>query len=188
MMEHSECFLTANLDTIRKFIRALILALSDGLPNNKFTDQNSSENSIINEDFGKLVFSRCGYDIINNFQNQIPGIISENSEYKKYKYAMAWIILELNESNCLDKRTADYLMKFCNITPKCSTLIQRYPNKSDVNGHMCVLNTLQSQIWLHEFSFPLLLRWLMLIYELQFMYGDLNSKLDNLYYIYNYGI
>ncbi|KII71985.1 hypothetical protein RF11_06843 [Thelohanellus kitauei] len=130
--------------------------------------------SMISCDFIKSVFVQYESYLLDEFKYDLPEILSENEEFKKLSMVMAFIIVSfnnpeyrlLNSNDIFDPssdRSSNHLRK---LYPCIYSKIQ-----SDANN---LSNPLKRA------SFPALVRLLLLLYELKFMYSAIDSKLNTL--------
>ncbi|KII73127.1 hypothetical protein RF11_00309 [Thelohanellus kitauei] len=175
---------------IKRFIQNLITALSDDIYINKlrneqklfmYEDLKIHYLSIFNDNFVKGVFARCESHLRNGYLNQLPVNISENNEYKKYKQVLAAIVCSFNDSICLNKNSSDYYRRRCDEYSSSLSHIPSDPdNLESLSESMVALRLSEPTNMASEHSFQELFRWFTLIYELKFIFGDINSKILNL--------
>ncbi|KII73897.1 hypothetical protein RF11_15598 [Thelohanellus kitauei] len=171
---------------IRNFLYNLIWALSDDiyihkLENEKklfmYEDLKSQDLTIMNEDFMKSVFSGCRTHLQNDIQSQNLETRSENGEFEYHAHVLEWVVLSFNNSNCLNMNSLYNYMRFSNEYYAKTFKIQNDPNISDGDS---VSNESKHTYISRKPQFEALLRWFVLIFELKFIFGDINSKFGNL--------
>ncbi|KII67462.1 hypothetical protein RF11_07454 [Thelohanellus kitauei] len=132
---------------------------------------------VINEDFINDVFSTRQSQFLNEIQNKC----SESaliSEFETYTNVMEMILISFNESNYIEKRKAEYLMSLC------EDFLKRLPEIQSDETHcgiysdsMTVANTSYGTKLYMKNTLLGILRWFVLIYELKFIFGDINSEI-----------
>ncbi|KII70467.1 hypothetical protein RF11_02125 [Thelohanellus kitauei] len=141
-----------------------------------FEDAQNNLLCILDENLINNIFSWPESEIFNHVFSEI----SENTEddkYKKYKQIMADVILSFNESNYLGKDKANHYTELCNLHSHNLSPIKSIPDNS---GTIVASNTSPPSTLLHNLPFLGLLRYFILIFELKFIFGDIDSKLENL--------
>ncbi|KII69857.1 hypothetical protein RF11_02786 [Thelohanellus kitauei] len=183
-------YFATGLGEAKTFMRSLIRSLSNEKYAHKiqkgqrlsfYEDLNIKHLSIINEDLIKSLFSKCESHLADIIKTELLEV-HINTEYKIFTDIMANIIYSFNESNKLANIEADSYLRLCDEYPKNSFIITNIEDKSgDSLGATTDLNTSTNKSLLHRLPFSTLLRLFVLIYELKFIYGDINSKLTILF-------
>ncbi|KII61984.1 hypothetical protein RF11_14141 [Thelohanellus kitauei] len=144
-----------------------------------YEDLKSKHLTIINDDFIKSVFSGLQSYLLNTSKNQEPEVFETNA-YNVYKQVMASTLHSFNESNYLEKNTAHTFMGKCNANPSNFTTIDvRHTNSETMHDTNVSSNIPDQTNTGHIIPIDALLKFFTLIYELKFIFGDINSKLDN---------
>ncbi|KII60649.1 hypothetical protein RF11_10513 [Thelohanellus kitauei] len=136
---------------------------------------------MIDQDFIKDLFSRCELHLINDIQKHLPKKISENNDFRTYKQVMAWVLLSFNESNYINFRTSNYYLGLClkrlNYLPE----FKDYPdNYGIIRDDTSVSTTSEETNIYYQTAFRALFRSFILIFELKYIFGDINSKYEKL--------
>ncbi|KII64915.1 hypothetical protein RF11_06126 [Thelohanellus kitauei] len=186
-----ESFNPDSLRTIKRFLEAFILALSDEWYITKLQSEQTLflfENlknillSIIDEDFIQTMLSQSESHLRNSFAYEYSET-EENDEYKIYKTTMAMTVLSFNDSNSLDRKIADTYLQLCDDVSKDLYQMLVNPYRSDNMSGSTHFSDRSHKILFNRLPFPALLRWLMLIFELKFIFGDINSKFADLNFL-----
>ncbi|KII71112.1 hypothetical protein RF11_11753 [Thelohanellus kitauei] len=174
---------------IQIILQDLIVALSDKRYINKLkSDQKlfKYENlrshylPMITEDFIKSVFSQCQSQMCHAYNNQSLDHI-DNEEIKLYNQIMRKVVIFLNESNYLDQKTAKDFMQLLNPNIIFSSNVEGDPNDIRSNSDDVVLYNASTETnALSKLPLHALFNWFYLIYEMKFMFGDINSKFADL--------
>ncbi|KII73616.1 hypothetical protein RF11_02974 [Thelohanellus kitauei] len=133
----------------------------------------SSHLSIINEDFIKVVFSECESHLRQAFDDESD----QGPEYDEYKMCtktLATTILLFDESNYLDEATLKYYLRLLKVNLRNQ---EHIPGCSDDSGGMSDSNTLPHPPLLYKLPFLAILIWYTLLFEMKFIFGDINYKL-----------
>ncbi|KII67461.1 hypothetical protein RF11_07453 [Thelohanellus kitauei] len=135
---------------------------------------------IINQDFINNVFSTCEYQFLKEMKYKYLDFVGI-SEFETYKYVMEMTLVSFNESNYLEIRKANYLMSIC--SDYCNDLSEV---PSDNNHAAIISDTTSLTNISHDTKLYMkntlkgLLRWFIHIFELKFIFGDINSIIRNL--------
>ncbi|KII61037.1 hypothetical protein RF11_01754 [Thelohanellus kitauei] len=176
----------------KQFVEKLIIALSDDiyimkLQNERklylYEDLRSHYLTIIKDDLIQSVFERCESYLHNEFRNQISQNNTENDEYIKYKRILADLVCSFNESTYLDKNTSDHYIRLCDENSSSLKITSDPDNIENLSQSMDSLRLSSPTRIATEPSFQTLFRWLNLIYELKFIFGDVTSKFTNLIFV-----
>ncbi|KII73825.1 hypothetical protein RF11_08196 [Thelohanellus kitauei] len=179
---------SSNLHKIKRFIHGLLDALSDETYINKLqTEQSlylyeglkSGYLSKINDKCIKEIFSKNASCISDFFYGRTPKLY-RNTEYKTYKTVLAMIIISFYESNYMDKRSADYCLKLIEGNSETPSEIQVYSDYVE-NSFDNIVDT-DTKIS-NKLSIPALLRLFILMFEMKFIFDDLDSKFDGLNFV-----
>ncbi|KII71979.1 hypothetical protein RF11_10236 [Thelohanellus kitauei] len=182
-LEFSEVYLAKNPAEFQSFIKSLIIPLSDERLTSRLQEQKetflneylkSSELALIKDDFFKSVFSKCANHLSKTCIDKKPDD-SDYAQCKIFKQVFTRIVVSLNESYIMDKDTVDSCLALCQIDMRESSKIQPIQNNS-----LSISQFLEDSKNYKNVSFSILLKWFTLIYELKFIFGDTNSKFDNL--------
>ncbi|KII63295.1 hypothetical protein RF11_04954 [Thelohanellus kitauei] len=172
------------LGKIKRFLNDLVMAISDETYINKLKHEQKlclyedthSHISFIQDDLIKIVFSKCDLLLIADFKSR-PSDVSETIIYKTCNQLMSWIVHSLNDSNYLDPNTTEFYLRKCKVLPYNTSNIRRYPETFQSMTHSKLVSDLYEQNNMKNRTlFPNLLKWIALIYELKFIFGDINSK------------
>ncbi|KII61925.1 hypothetical protein RF11_07533 [Thelohanellus kitauei] len=174
---------------IKSFMRDLIMALSDEeyinkLQNEKklflYEDLKDNYLWIISPDLFQGVLEKCGIHLFYVNENMIPENI-ENEEYIIIKQIMTRIVRSFNKSMFFDKNTSEsYLKMFddsANISPPSTSYCHTYENLLD---QVDSTENYGRRYLLNVMTFRELLRLFILVYEMKFMFADIDSKIDGL--------
>ncbi|KII68065.1 hypothetical protein RF11_04233 [Thelohanellus kitauei] len=181
-------FFPPGLAKIKKFLKDLILGLSDEshilkMKNEKklhlYEDLKTKYLSMIDPNFQKDIFSACESNILFAVQNQTP-IVSEREEYKMFKQVLTLSIVTFNDSNYLVKTVSDYYMRLLDAYSNYFSEVSPNPENAKSRSISTIRSStsLQSNS-LYNYPFHVLMSYFRLIYELKFIFGDINSKLHN---------
>ncbi|KII71872.1 hypothetical protein RF11_07602 [Thelohanellus kitauei] len=181
-----ESFFATGLGQAKTFMRSLISSLSNDkyasiiLESKKlcfYEDVKNKHLSIINDDLIQRIFSKCESHLADAIKTELLEVYI-NDEYKMFTETLANIIYSFNESNKLEKTKAYSYLRLCD---NYTNNLSRTPNSEDKSGSPSEVktdsNTSANRSLLHTLPFSALLKLFVLIYELKFIYGDLNSKL-----------
>ncbi|KII65525.1 hypothetical protein RF11_15395 [Thelohanellus kitauei] len=145
-----------------------------------YEDIKAIHHFIFNQDLINDVFSKCESHLIKKFKFK-PCESTTSSEFQIYKDIMENILVSFNKANYLDKNTACI---YKNLHHEYSSNIANNPNNQDhiaIGSDSRSNSQISSQTCLYiKKSFLRILKWFSLIYELKFIFGDLNSKIENL--------
>ncbi|KII69867.1 hypothetical protein RF11_02797 [Thelohanellus kitauei] len=175
------------LSHIENFLNHLILALSDETYIHQllwtqrlflYEDLKLNHLSMIDEDFIKIGFTECESNLINDFQYLIHED-SGNAEYVMHIEVLSWILLSFNESYYLDKNTAPYYISLCKVSSNNPPHLPSTPDISNYISDSLPVSNASTQVNIKFTSaFRALLKYFSLIYELKFIFGDINSKFN----------
>ncbi|KII64809.1 hypothetical protein RF11_09771 [Thelohanellus kitauei] len=133
--------------------------------------------SMISSDLIKSVFVKYESYLCNEFKCDLPEILSENEEFVKNSYQMCMIIISFNNSEYRDGDIRSYSthpgVKYQNYLKRrygCDRCKSQFDAKQYSNP-------------LERASFPALVRLLFLLYEIKFIYGDINSRINTFHFI-----
>ncbi|KII64814.1 hypothetical protein RF11_09776 [Thelohanellus kitauei] len=166
------------MDKVDKFMEGLTIFISS----KKYIDimktihkvdmveyRNTNPCSMISPDLIKSVFVEYESYLCNDFQCDFPEIWSENAELKEKSYIMSLTIILFNNSEYCDGDYTKYLKR---MAKKYHNFLKvRYG--CDCCKSECDANQYSNPI--ERASFPGLTRFFFLLYELKFIYGDINS-------------
>ncbi|KII71333.1 hypothetical protein RF11_05243 [Thelohanellus kitauei] len=182
-----ELNMPSNLEKIKLFTRELILALSNDFYVNKlqseqklllYEDIKKNHISMITDDHVTYVFIRCKCHLRNQFKYESFEVFG-NEEYTLYKKVLAKVVISFYESIFLDIITVeDYL----NMLENYSSHLSNIPSYQNIYGNMPGPSSHAQTIHLGRLSIPGILRWFMLMFELKFLFGDINSQFTELYF------
>ncbi|KII73829.1 hypothetical protein RF11_08200 [Thelohanellus kitauei] len=134
--------------------------------------------SNINKFFIYMVFSlyRNQFSETSNYEKPE---LSENVEYKILKKVLSKTVLSFYESIYLDNSTADYYLRLCEDSSRIFPLILVDPEDTD-DGLLDGLVPSESSftVFVKKLCMSELLKVFILIYEMKFIFGDVNSKFD----------
>ncbi|KII72745.1 hypothetical protein RF11_03699 [Thelohanellus kitauei] len=162
---------------------SLITKVKDGQLSDVFDDFKGQSHNFINDDFIKSVFSGCELKLMNDY-HELPPKITEHCEQKISKQVMAWCLLEFNEFHHLNINTTGYYLLL--IRGEIRELFERI-DKFDNSYTECEFTPIDSTSepanLYFKTVFQALLKTLILIFELKFIFGDSDSKLHKLDYL-----
>ncbi|KII67016.1 hypothetical protein RF11_07555 [Thelohanellus kitauei] len=179
---------SSHIDKIKDFVKYFTLALSDRVYIHKIkTDKKlfmyenlSKDLTMISENFIKYVFSECESKIIDELNLWMPEYIGCD-EYKIYTKIFTSLVSSFNDSNYVTENMADY---FLMCADSDSSILSQNPINIDSSGHSHDskknFGPLEHVYSSHQPSFLCVLRWFMLIYEMKFIFGDINYKFTNM--------
>ncbi|KII66380.1 hypothetical protein RF11_13614 [Thelohanellus kitauei] len=172
-----------DLKNIEIILYGLIRSLSDGTYISKlqsekalfiYEDLKINTLPILNGTFIKSIFSQCESEMLKTIESPI----SENSgnpEHNTRKELMAMIIHSFNESCFLDEDKKNSLMRFYNTQCNHSSVVSSHDN-----SHDGLLESMSNSPLIQRIPFTWFFRLFILIFEFKFIFGDIDSKLDNL--------
>ncbi|KII64507.1 hypothetical protein RF11_12618 [Thelohanellus kitauei] len=142
-----------------------------------YEDDKSNSLSSISDDLIKMLFTKLKFHLLDDIRYKSHDDHGD-AVLKKYKQIMAILVHIFNESNYLDKSTADYLTmlyksksSYSNQNPS-----QSYSSES-VSDSTHVSNISSSAVNIKNLSLSDLFTLFVLIYEMKFIFGNINSKL-----------
>ncbi|KII65762.1 hypothetical protein RF11_07941 [Thelohanellus kitauei] len=180
---------TINIHQINEFVFKFIFALSDPNYIKKLEDDRhlylyediqSMLQSAINKVFIQNVFSRLVPMVYQNVQPLIPSTIMDVEAFQVNRWVMTIALMTFNAGNSIDQSTANYLWNFSVSNPP----IQLQHNLT--HDHLSLPESINSPDMrvnskiAYTTPFPYLLICFMLIFELKFIYGDIQDKFYNL--------
>ncbi|KII71976.1 hypothetical protein RF11_10233 [Thelohanellus kitauei] len=182
-LECSEVHLAKNHSQIKSIIKTLIKSLSEDRFISRFKEQaelfkneyiRSRELPFIKDDFINSVFSECQNYLSNVCIDEEPDD-SERAQYTIYKQIFIRIVVSFNESYINDSDACNYFFTLYQLDMSESTRIPPIHNNSLIISQFSEYAKKYKNV-----SFSILLKWFTLIYELKFIFGDINSTFDNL--------
>ncbi|KII73833.1 hypothetical protein RF11_08204 [Thelohanellus kitauei] len=156
---------------INKLRREQQIVLYEDVKNGQLSKLN---NICINQVFSKCLVSLMDASSRPKFAD------NRNSEYKIYRHLLARVVVSFYDSNYLDQMTADYFMRLCEDNSRISSQSLVY---SDKFANDFTYKAATHTIFLKKVTFPTLLRWFMLMFEMKFIFDDVYSKFPNLYFL-----
>ncbi|KII64506.1 hypothetical protein RF11_12617 [Thelohanellus kitauei] len=147
--------------------------LKENYKRRMYEDNKSNSLFAISDDLINMIFTKLEFHLLDDMRYKSLDDHVE-PEFKKYKQIMAILVHIFNESNYLDESTADYLTKLCNTNSSYSCI------SGTISDSMHVSNISSTAVSLQNPPLLVLLLWFSLIYEIKFIYGDINSKFYNL--------
>ncbi|KII62896.1 hypothetical protein RF11_15081 [Thelohanellus kitauei] len=149
-----------------------------------YEDLKINKCAMINEDLIKRVFMKCEYDINHSFQYQIQEIDSENAEYTNLKQVMEKIVCSFNECHYLDTKMAKNCIFVCDFPPRDSNVITSNSDYSVIKSDSKAISNVSEQTNMgNKSTYLALFKWFSLIYELKYIFGDINSKFKNITFV-----
>ncbi|KII72363.1 hypothetical protein RF11_04919 [Thelohanellus kitauei] len=165
-------------------MRGLILAVSDKTYINKikseqklifYEDLKDNHLSNINENFFKGIIERCSFHDSDVFD--FDSTEEYGKEYKMYKHVLAKILYSFNRMNYLDRRVAyDYIELCENYKHHLQLIIDCQCEDEDMDESI----SYPFCIYLNKLPVQALLKFVIIIYEIKFIFGDINSKCPDL--------
>ncbi|KII61848.1 hypothetical protein RF11_10174 [Thelohanellus kitauei] len=101
-------------------------------------------------------------------------------DYKICKKVMASMILLFNESNYLLKDTTEYFLRLFDDHFTISSQIENTNNLGSIPDSTLIRDASSKKIILYTLHFHSLLRWFILIFEMKFIFGDIDAKFNNI--------
>ncbi|KII67301.1 hypothetical protein RF11_07724 [Thelohanellus kitauei] len=181
------------IDTFIFKIKNLLQDLIEALTNDDYINKLISEQKlfmyedvktdylmIIKQSFIKICFLRCELSLRLTSDNQGPEIF-ENNSYNRCKEVLTKTISSFNESNYLDKNSASLFMRWCGIiSSDCSNSHSYLDDIDSLSDAMRVASISEQPNTRCGIHIQAILRWFTLIYEMKFIFMDINSKTDGL--------
>ncbi|KII74949.1 hypothetical protein RF11_01251 [Thelohanellus kitauei] len=97
--------------------------------------------------------------------------------YFMYQKIMHLVLISLKESNYLRRHTADFLLKFCDGNSEKSSLTESdFKKLKEMSEAIIVSDTAEKVNKFNLSKIPLLLRLFPLIFEIKFIFGDIDFK------------
>ncbi|KII65123.1 hypothetical protein RF11_07473 [Thelohanellus kitauei] len=141
-----------------------------------YEDLKNSQLSIMDRDFIEEVFLKCISYITKTRKYWIPED-SGNAEYKIFQQVMTWLVISFNQSKHLCIGAAKYYLRLCNLKyDNSSTVLKNIDNSCGVYDSTSISKKTANKTEHYRPSFPALFRCFMYIYELKFIFGDIDSK------------
>ncbi|KII63291.1 hypothetical protein RF11_04950 [Thelohanellus kitauei] len=132
--------------------------------------------SVIDINLKISIFNQCEFHMLNQFQSMIPRYITESLRNELYQRIMTWILMLFNDKSFIRNNSANYFMSLYHMNIAESVL------EHLSNGRIIWLGT-QNELdmsfisnILYRTPIDALYRWLMLIYELKFIYIKMDYK------------
>ncbi|KII65184.1 hypothetical protein RF11_09573 [Thelohanellus kitauei] len=181
-------YFPSGLEKPKKVLTDLITALTDETYIDKlkkeqslllYEDVKTNHLSMICEGFLGDLFVACETDMFYGCNNHTP-IVIDYEEYKMFKQVLILIIRAFNESNHLVKTMTDYYMTVFDAYSKYFSPTSSDRDKTRSVSLLTLLSTgsAHTHSW-YDLPIHVLLSWFRLIYELKFIFGDINNKLLN---------
>ncbi|KII71334.1 hypothetical protein RF11_05244 [Thelohanellus kitauei] len=181
-----ESNLPSNLERIKRFIRDVILALSDDSYIKKlqseqklllYEDLKDIHLSMISSAYIEDVFTRC-HRIIHNQCKYESFDGYGNEGYAFYQKALTKTVLSFYESIFFDSNTGDGYLYMLENYSNSSSNIPSYPDNC---GNEPGPTSDSQTIYLGKLSIPAILRWFILMFEMKFLFGDIYIRNSQTY-------
>ncbi|KII65871.1 hypothetical protein RF11_04768 [Thelohanellus kitauei] len=122
------------------------------------------------------VFTRCRRIFTNKFKYGSFEVYV-NTRYTLYKKALAKTVVSFYESIFLDRSTVDGYRKIFDDYSSNSLNIPSYP---DYLGNVPGSISYSKKMYLGKLSIPAILRWFILMFEMNFLFCDIKSRFAEL--------
>ncbi|KII63142.1 hypothetical protein RF11_11627 [Thelohanellus kitauei] len=132
--------------------------------------------STVKDDLLKRIFIKAESHILNSYQYEVSKDICNNEKYKTLLRCLTMFVLLFNESTYLSPDKLDHYLESTNPDSALASKIREHPHTSE-NIFASDISPNAFKFYHHTFS--VLLRWFQLVYEMKFIFGNINLKFTN---------